>query len=461
MKLKNQFIRFLAGVLVVSSFVMCTKTVAPIEKPAIPNPDNGTGIPPKDTESTIGNCTYTVKTTDWFVDGANIPAGSVICIPAGTRGALLLKNLKGTAAKPIIIINKGGKVTFTTASTASYAFKTQNCQYFKILGNGAPGVTYGIDVNGGNISMTMDDLSSDFEISNVEVRNSGFAGIMAKTDPTCDVATQRGHFTMRNVSLHNNYVHKTGGEGFYVGNSFYADGMALACGKVLPHDVINVKIYNNRIDSAGCEGIQVGSAIAGCEVYNNTVTSPGLSPFANGQNNGIQIGEGAGGKCYNNLIKNAPGNGIIVLGLGDNQVFNNFILNSGANGIFADSRYTPGPNFQFINNTIIASAADGIKMNSETIPMNTVINNVIVKSGSGVAIHKISNGVKLTASNNYTGNDINALKFVNYNGDDFHLLSSSPLINAGANVLLYGILTDYYGKTRPSGIAFDIGATEY
>lgn len=461
MKLKNQFIRFLAGVLVVSSFVMCTKTVAPIEKPAIPNPDNGIGIPPKDTESTIGNCTYTVRTTDWFVDGANIPAGSVICIPAGTRGALLLKNLKGTAAKPIIIINKGGKVTFTAASTASYAFKTQNCQYFKILGNGAPGVTYGIDVNGGNISMTMDDLSSDFEISNVEVRNSGFAGIMAKTDPTCDVATQRGHFTMWNVSLHNNYVHKTGGEGFYVGNSFYADGIALACGKVLPHDVINVKIYNNRIDSAGCEGIQVGSAIAGCEVYNNTVTSPGLSPFANGQNNGIQIGEGAGGKCYNNLIKNAPGNGIIVLGLGDNQVFNNFILNSGANGIFADSRYTPGPNFQFINNTIIASAADGIKMNSQTIPMNTVINNVIVKSGSGVAIHKISNGVKLTASNNYTGNDINALKFVNYNGDDFHLLSSSPLINAGANVLLYGVLTDYYGKTRPSGIAFDIGATEY
>jgi hypothetical protein len=460
MKIKNYLMRYLAGILVISSFVMCTKTVTPVEKPVNPNPDNNAELPGNNTEATTG-CTYTVKTTDWFVDGATIPAGSIICIPAGTRGALLLKNLKGTAAKPIIIINKGGKVTFTTATTASYAFKTQNCQYFKILGNGVPGITYGFNINGGNIGMTMDDLSSDFEISNVEVRNSGFAGIMAKTDPTCDVATQRGHFTMRNVSLHNNYVHKTGGEGFYVGNSFYASGSSLSCGRVLPHDVINVKIYNNRIDSAGCEGIQVGSAIAGCEVYNNTVTSPGLSPFANGQNNGIQIGEGAGGKCYNNLIKNAPGNGIIVLGLGDNQVFNNFILNSGANGIFADSRYTPGPNFQFINNTIIASAADGIKMNSETIPMNTVINNVIVKSGSGVAIHKISNGVKLTASNNYTGNDITALKFANYTADDFHLLSSSPLINAGANVLLYGVGIDYYGKTRPSGIAFDIGATEY
>jgi hypothetical protein len=460
MEIKNYLMRFLGGVLVISSFVMCTKSVTPIEKPVTPDPGNSTELPANGTEATVG-CTYTVKTSDWFVDGTNIPAGSVICIPAGTRGALLLKNFKGTAAKPIIIINKGGKVTFTTATTASYAFKTQNCQYFKILGNGVPGLTYGFDVNGGNIGMTMDDLSSDFEISNVEVRNSGFAGIMAKTDPSCDVATQRGHFTMRNISLHNNYVHKTGGEGFYVGNSFYADGSSLSCGKVLPHDVIGVKVYNNRIDSAGCEGIQVGSAIAGCEVYNNTVTSPGLSPFANGQNNGIQIGEGTGGKCYNNLVKNAPGNGIIVLGLGDNQVYNNIILNSGANGIFADSRYTPGPNFQFINNTIISSAADGIKMNSETIPMNTVINNVIVKSGSGTAIHKISNSVKLTSSNNYTGNDINALKFVNYTTGDFHLQSSSPLINAGGNALSYGVVTDYYGKLRPSGVAFDIGATEY
>jgi hypothetical protein len=93
--------------------------------------------------------------------------------------------------------------------------------------------------------------------------------------------------------------------------------------------------------------------------------------------------------------------------------------------------------------------------------MNTVINNVIVKSGSGTAIHKISNSVKLTSSNNYTGNDINALKFVNYTTGDFHLQSSSPLINAGGNALSYGVVTDYYGKLRPSGVAFDIGATEY
>ncbi|MES2267089.1 MAG: right-handed parallel beta-helix repeat-containing protein [Bacteroidota bacterium] len=456
---------WITGVILVLSFVMCSKDVNKAVTSSAPGtattPEQNSGTPNDNTASTGPNCTYTVKTSEWFVDGATFAPGSVICIPAGTRSALLLKNFKGTAAKPIVIINKGGQVNIMVATTASYGLKTQNCQFFKILGNGVAGIPYGINISGGNISMTMDDLSSDFEISNIEVRNSGFAGIMAKTDPTCDVATQRGHFTMRNISMHNNYIHQTGGEGVYVGNSFYADGVSLSCGTVLPHDVIGVKIYNNLTDSTGCEGIQVGSAISGCEIYSNTVKSPGLKPFASGQDNGIQIGEGTGGKCYNNLIKDAPGNGLIVLGLGDNLVYNNYILDAKTHGIFADSRYTPGQGFVFINNTIVAPGQNGIKLNSETIPMNTTINNVIIKPGAGVAIAKKSNAVKLTSSNNYSNTDISACQFVNYTGGDFHLLSTSPLINAGANTSEYGVTSDYYGKARPSGVAYDIGATEY
>jgi hypothetical protein len=463
MNITKYLARGLAGVSIVVSFAMCSKSAIKIEEtPGLSTtPNLDSTRQPNLATNAVTACTYTVQPSEWFVDGAKIPPGSVICIPAGTRGALLFKNLKGTAAQPIIITNKGGKVTFLTSATASYAVKTQNCQYFKIRGNGTSGIKYGFDVNGGNISMTMDDLSSDFEITNVEVHDSGFAGIMAKTDPSCDVATQRGHFTMRNIVLHTNYVHNTGGEGFYVGNSFYASGSSLACGNVLPHDVVNVKIYDNITEATGCEGIQVGSAIAGCQIYNNIVRSPGVSPFASGQNNGIQIGEGTGGKCYNNMVKDAPGNGIIVLGLGDNVVYNNIIVNSGANGIFADSRFTPGPYFQFINNTIINSVMDGIKLNSELIPMNTVINNVIVGSGSGKAIHIMSSSVKLTSSNNFVSDDPADCGFVNYGAGDYHLLPSSQLINKGLNALPYGITTDYYGKARRNDGAFDIGASEY
>lgn len=449
----------IAGMLVISSFTMCTKSTNQIEKP-VNSSDLNTDAATAQTTA-VAAATYTVQSATWTIDGTAIPPGAVIYITAGQRGALLLKNIKGTAAKPITIINKGGKVTFSTTTTASYAFKTQNCQYFRIVGSGTPGITYGFNVNGGNIGMTMDDLSSDFEIANVEVHNSGFAGIMAKTDPSCDPATWRGHFTMKNVSIHDNYVHNTGGEGLYIGNSFYAEGVSTSCGTVLPHDVVNLKICRNFLDATGAEGIQVGSAISGCEVFNNVVKNPGVSPFEAYQNNGIQIGEGTGGKCYNNLVMGAPGNGIIVLGLGDNLLYNNLVLNSKGYGIFADSRYTPGPHFQFINNTIVASALGGIKLDSELIPMNTVINNVIIQSVTSLAIIRKSTSVKLTSLNNYIGSNVSACQFVNYSGQNFHLLSSSPLINKGANVLAYGVSADYYGKLRPSGAAFDIGATEY
>lgn len=477
MKTKSYLIFKLIGALVPLLFVMCAKKSALIESPvtakttaivkdSIINTTINNGLPTKVLTSSFAvdpsvSCSYTVQPSDWFVDGTDIAPGSVICIPAGTRGALLLKNLKGTPAQPIIIINKGGRVTFSTTLSASYGFKTQNCKYFKVLGSGSPSIKYGFDITGGNIGMTMDDLSSDFEIANVEVRNSGFAGIMAKTDPSCDVATQRGHFTMSNVLIHDNYVHQTGGEGLYIGNSFYADGRSLPCGTVYPHDIVNLRVYLNITDSTGCEGIQVGSAVSAVNIYCNTVKMPGLTPFASGQNNGIQLGEGTGGYCYNNVIKNAPGNGIIVLGIGNNIVFNNYIINSGAYGIFADSRYTPGPYFQLIHNTIINPGLDGIKLNSESIPMNIVVNNAIIIPGSGVAINRKSSDVKLTAAGNYVGKDISELKFVNFDGNDFHLQPTSPLINSGANALIYGMIFDYYGKLRPVGLGYDAGATEY
>ena len=458
MKIKNQFVRLVAAAAIVSSFTMCTKNATVLDKKAALASSNKSDMALA--AANVGG-TYTVQPNEWFVDGTNIAPGTIIYIPAGTRGALILKNVKGTVSSPIIVVNKGGRVTFSADMTASYGFKTQNCRYFKVLGNGDPAIKYGFDINGGNIGMTMDDLSSDFEIANVEVRNSGFAGIMAKTDPSCDQTTWRGHFAMDNVQIHDNYVHKTGGEGLYIGNSFYAEGRQLQCGTIMPHDVTNLKVYNNLTDSTGCEGIQVGSATLNCEVYKNTVKSPGLTPFASGQNNGIQIGEGTGGKCFSNLIKNAPGNGIIVLGLGDNVVYDNIIINTGAHGIFADSRYTPGQNFAFINNTIINPGLYGIRLNSESIPMNTVINNLFVLPVAGNAINRMDTDVKLTASNNYVTTTVEQVKFRNFNADDFHLTASSPAINKGMIVSSYGVSVDYYGIPRPNPSAVDAGATEY
>ncbi len=148
-----------------------------------------------------------------------------------------------------------------------------------------------------------------------------------------------------------------------------------------------------------------------------------------------------------------------MMGLGDNVVFNNLVLNSGAFGIFCDERYTPGNNFVFVNNTIVNSGKDGIRLYSELIAMNTVRNNIIINPANGIYVGK-NNGVKITESNNYQSADIATVKFVNASADNYVLASGSPAIDQGMNASTYGVSFDYNNGSRPAGAAYDIGALE-
>jgi hypothetical protein len=417
------------------------------------------------------SCTYTVPANTNVVDGKTLglKPGSVICLNAAyTYTTLLFRNIQGTADKPIIIQNCGGTVT-VNGTGRSYAIKTENSKFFKLTG-GSVSQSYGIKITGGQLGLTLDKLSTNFEVDHIEILKPGFAGIMAKTDPSCDNATIRGNFVMENISLHDNYVHDTGGEGFYIGNSFF-QGASTPCGTRLPHEIHNVKIFNNIVKNSGWESIQLGCATKGAEVYNNTVENYGTANEPN-QRNGIQIGEGSGGFCDHNFIKTGTGNGLIVLGLGDNVVHDNIIVNAGAYGIFCDERYSPGPGFKFINNTIVNPKSDGIRIYADLVPMNVIINNIIVNPGSyslytyprtggDAYVYKLSSNVKLQLSNNYFTRSISTAKFANAASDNYRQTSGSPTINKGKNISSYNILKDFYKQTRLKGTAYDIGASEY
>lgn len=458
---KQSFI-FMLFILVCVAFASCKK------KEEIKLSDGNEGISKgspdddKDDDKPIPGpvqCAYTIKPSDSEVDGSklNLAPGSIVCIEAGDRGPLYLKNFKGEAGNPIIFINSSkGQTVFK--GRGPWAIKVGYCSNIRITGTGSDD-QYGIVVDGGHNGIALPELTTNFEIDHLEVKNCTFAGIMAKTDPSCDSKTWRNNYVMRNVSLHHNYIHDLDGEGFYIGNSFY-NGRSESCGTVYPHTIEGLRVYKNIVKNTGCEGIQVGCATTDCEIYDNTIENPGKNPFAAYQNNGLQIGAGTGGKAYNNIIKNAPGNGIIVNGVGGNMIYNNVVLNSGGLGIFCDERTEIKEGFSFINNTIVNTGSDGIKLYSEKVPYNHVINNIIINPGTGKFINT-SSGVKLTDQNNYFSEDIASAKFTNSSGGNYTLSSTSPAVNKGTNVSTYGIVKDFKGTARPFGGAFDIGAYEY
>ena len=247
-----------------------------------------------------------------------------------------------------------------------------------------------------------------------------------------------------------------------VGNSMYAKGMNTSCGRQLPHEIHNAKIYNNVVKRTGWDGIQVGSATKGCEVYNNTVEDYGREKNSV-HGNGIQLGEGTGGKCYNNTIKNGYSAGIIVLGWGDNVVFNNVLVNPGRFGTFIDSRppASPGDGFKFLNNTIIRPQENGVRIYADESSLrNQVKNNIIV--GGSQPVKLLHSGITNTdVSNNYETSDINKVSFVNAGAGDYHLKGSSPCINKGENLYNKGVTFAKDKKSRPKSGAFEQGVYTY
>lgn len=393
--------------------------------------------------------------------------GEKICIQTGTYNRIAIANISGNSAAPVTVMNIGGLVTFDGTSNPT-GLALNNCKYVKLTGTGDPQFEYGIKVQqtGAGVSgITIASLSDHVEVEKIEIAGADFAGIMIKTDPTCDPATWRQNFTMREVKVHHNYIHDVKGEGLYIGNTFYSQGVTRTCDgqsvTLYPHDIVGLEVYENLTQRTGAEGIQYACA-SNAEVHDNTVLDAGLSPFALYQSNGIQIGGGAGGLLYNNVIKNSQADGIIIIGhLGYNKVFNNLVVDSKEYGIFCDDRTGSVPNTPVLlaNNTIVRTGSDGIGLFNE-INYTTVVNNVIMFPGSGFFIYA-NGGVPYADQNNYKSTDYNNTTFVNIGAGDYHPRAGSPLVDAGRNVGSYGISFDLDNNRRPVNNQYDIGAYEY
>jgi hypothetical protein len=414
-------------------------------------------------------CDVTISQSGIYKATDKVLPGQTICIKAGNYTHLQFFNYAGTPGNPIKFINCGGQVVVSSAQNPS-GISFNNCKHFLVSGSGGnemQRLPYGIKITQtgpGAHGISVANLSTDCEIEHVEVSGADFAGIMTKTDPGCDPASWQQNFVMRNVKIHDTYIHDVKGEGLYLGNSFWSTGMTRTCNGVqmtlFPHNIYGLEVFNNIIERTGAEGLQYACA-PDALVHHNIILNAGQSPFAAFQNNGAQIGGGASGKFYNNIILNSPAIGLIIIGhYSTVQAYNNLIVNADI-GVFCDDRQGSLSNvpMYFLNNSIINCTTSGMRLYNEG-NYNTIANNVIanVKTGNYFGY---SQGASAKLSKNILTSASDSLKFINPALFDFRPKQGSPLIDAGMASGGPGFFVDLGDNTRPLGKSIDVGAFEF
>jgi hypothetical protein len=240
-------------------------------------------------------------------------------IPAGAYRSVLLGGLPlRSPERPLVITNLGGQVK-VGGDAANYVFVLQGGANWVLsgrydaesaLGDAAfPGHAGGAFAHSqGSYGIFIDDAfskeglsglaigggASDFELEYLEVTRAEFAGIVAKTD-------DNGAATMRNVKMHDVYIHDTGSEGIYFGST-----------QAQPqHTFENLEIYDNRLLRTGTEALQVGQLGPGCEIHHNVLGPAAVrwrSAFADYQNGNVQYGQRHGSSSFHHNV---------VIGTGD------------------------------------------------------------------------------------------------------------------------------------------------
>ncbi|RED95650.1 right-handed parallel beta-helix repeat-containing protein [Marinoscillum furvescens] len=440
-----------------------------ISTEASPNTESASYSP--STSTTCADCDHVVN--NYVTDGTqlNIQPGDIICLDASVDyNRLVFRNIVGTRNNPVIIRNCGGIAKIY--SDASFGLKFENSKDFKLIGDGTDD-QYGIRVTTEKgFYVTMERFTTDVEMARIEVAGStpegkgdraGFAGIGVKTSPyqDCELFTDhtRQAWVMRDISIHDNYIHDTGGEGIYMGHGFYTGRKESKCPAITySHSIRGVKIYNNLIENVGYDGIQIKNANQNVRVYNNVIRNYGTKNHS-AHNEGLFIGEGTTGKFYNNLVDTGTGNGCQIQGIGNLDIYNNIFYNSGEHGIYAShgkyvKRLKEGY-FNIMNNSVINSQKYGFVFYNNDGGPKRFVNNLVANAGT-----LTKNGAELEASNNVFTNDVPNLSIYGLVKSVEDILGLGSVVDAGADLSSFGILDDIYGRGRPDGGAFDIGAQE-
>ena len=455
------------------------------------------------------NCDHTINglsttaVNQVYNTSYNYSPGDTFCIMSDTLAGLRFVGFEGTIDSPLVIINCGGQVVVKENMYSGIELKL--CKYIELSGSGVPGLEYGFNViqtGNGLMGVGLSAFDTDIEVHHIDIENTGFAGIMAKTDPDCnDSSTWRSSgYVFRNLHVHHNYIHNTGGEGMYIG---YTGGYKVISNKVCNGNYVfghwfeGVNIHHNILENTGWDGIQVSLARQDCKIHHNTFTDWGTANVT-WQNFMMSLGGGVY-EIYNNFGYNTPGNpGIglqLISGQSGSIFYNNVIINPGGHAMFLHSRHEfddASSGYYVLNNTIINPAGSGVFYNpriTQSLDSNLIFfdqddvpficrNNLIANPGSDYGSGPIwkdeaecfydfnakntRDSQLVNIHHNISTRDLDTIGITDSLNNDYSPLDlNSALYNTGFDVSVFNVNTDINDVLRPQGLFYDIGAWEF
>lgn len=406
------------------------------------------------------DCDHVLDASVTVADGPTLGVmpGDRVCV-MGDRPFLRIQHFMGTEAEPITVLNCGGVVNIHNEDRAYGLVVEAESEHVHVTGSGEPSAFYGFRVSTpattpyAAIGIWIQGRATDVEVDHAEVFDTGFAGVMAKTDPGCADAAAWPTFVQRNVHLHDLWVHDTGGEGFYIGST-QGNGYPRTCDGVdvvfPPHFLDGIEVDHVLIEDTGWDGIQIGFARTGCAFHDSVVRRVGrLNEMY--QEQGLQIGTASACEVRRVDLRDGPAMGIIVLESGASTFADNVIARFAGDGIYANPRTAPVATWRFVHNTIVDWGGAAIRVFGGGD--GDAVNNFVIGGDSS----SIGVPAGIAADHNVFAADVAAAGVVG--ADDFHLGDGSPARGAGRDLTAMGFAFDLDDQAR--AMPPSVGAYEH
>ena len=361
-----------------------------------------------------------------------LSAGDTLYVKSGTYAESIRSTQvpipNGTSwNNPITIAaHPGHTVTIRPlANNAFFWILDGQSKYLQIKGfivDGANTALHGFKFEGGTKYVRVRDC---------EVKNAKHSGILVTNGNSTSASRINTHHEFLNLKVHHNGS-SNGDHGFYIETSHN-----LVASSAFYHNKGNGgKFFHGHLSGAANNNIARNNTF-----YDNSVA--GLWSC------GLLLSSGNGNQAYNNVAYGNFAGFCIQSRVSNARLYNNVAYNNDVYGIYVGNignGTTSGSRVE--NNTAYQNGTYGIFV-GEGATSTSVKNNIAWSNSNNLSL------INTTSSHNSTSNPV----FVNAANKDFHLHTSSPVIDGGISIS--GINIDYDGNPRPKGAKFDIGAYEF